>query len=242
MLPKELVKNNPWWSDPAKIDSDPLLVRLSESAVKWEPEIMRDFDFGDFVYSLRGPRRIGKTTAIKALIRELLDKGVPTWNVMYCEFGSQDGPKDMVSLIKDYLDNTADNRGKDRCYLFLDEISSVRGWQKGVKRLWDQKRLSNCTVIAAGSHVVDLKRSAERLPGRRGEIAGAADKAMLPMKFSEFVSVMDPEIARIVETSGAPSREKRSLSGTCSTTGCRPSCMTCSPARRPSTGTWTTTC
>lgn len=198
MLPKELVEDNPWWGDPSKVDSDPLLVRRSGSSAKWEPEIMREFDFGgDFVYSLRGPRRIGKTTAVKALIRELVRGGASPWNVMYRSFCAKDGPKELVSLVKCYLDNTADNRGKDRRYLFL-EISSVRDWQKGVKRLWDQKRLDNCTVIVIGSLAADPRRSAERLPGRRGELADV-DKAMLPMKFSEFASVMDQEIARIVE-------------------------------------------
>jgi len=52
--------------------------------------------------------------------------------------------------------------------------------------------MKNCTVVATGSHTVDIKMSAERLPGRRGDTEDALDKTMHPMKFSEFVSAIDP--------------------------------------------------
>ena len=150
------------------------------------------------MYSLRGPRQIGKTTLVKMLIRKFMREGVSPWNIMYYAFDVENSPKEVVSLIKDYFDNTVNQRGENRCYLFLDEISSVRDWQKGIKRLRDQKRLKNCTVIATGSHTVDLKRSAERMPGRRGESSDAVDKIMLPMKFSEFVSIMDREMGQVI--------------------------------------------
>lgn len=53
-------------------------------------------------------------------------------------------------------------------------------------------------MAATGSHTVDLKRSAERLPGRRGESSDAMDKIMSPTKFSEFVSIMDREMGQVI--------------------------------------------
>jgi len=41
--------------------------------------------------------------------------------------------------------------------------------------------------------------SAERLPGRRGDHTDVLDKIMLPMKFSEFVSVMDADLKKVID-------------------------------------------
>jgi len=196
----ELSEDNPWWKDPKNIDNDLRIKEWEESAIKWIPRIQYTFDFShDLVYSLRGPRQIGKTTMIKLIIRNFLREGVSPWNIMYYAFDIESNPKELVALIKNYFDNTKRQRKGDRCYLFLDEVSSIKNWQKGVKRLWDQKRLENCTVIATGSHSVDLKLSTEKLPGRRGDTDDALDKIMLPMKFSEFVSLVDPELKTIIK-------------------------------------------
>ena len=196
----ELSEDNPWWKDPKNIDNDLRIKEWEESAIKWIPRIQYTFDFTqDLVYSLRGPRQIGKTTMIKLLIREFLKNGISPWNIMYYAFDIENNPKELVTLIKNYFDNTKRQRNGNRCYLFLDEVSSIKNWQKGIKRLWDQKRLENCTVIATGSHSVDLKLSTEKLPGRRGDTTDAIDKIMLPMKFSEFVSLMDPNLEKIIK-------------------------------------------
>lgn len=86
-----------------------------------------------------------------------------------------------------------------RCYLLLDEITSIPNWQKGIKALVDNDEVKNCTIIATGSQIIDLKDAAERLPGRRGNIDDSYDKILLPMKFSEYVSSLNPEIKDVLE-------------------------------------------
>ncbi len=196
----ETVEDNPWWTDPTKINSDSKIIEWNESVIKWKPRIMHAFDRKkDLVYSLRGPRQTGKTTMIKLLIKNLLNEGISPWNIMYYACDTVSGPKELIALIKNYFDNTKRQRNGNRCYLILDEISSVKNWQKGIKRLWDQGRLKNCTIIATGSHTVDLKRAAERLPGRRGDYSDVLDKIMLPMKFSEFASLMDADLKKVID-------------------------------------------
>jgi len=196
----ELSEENPWWEDSTKINSDQKIVEWNESTIKWDPRIRHTFELkNDLVYSLRGPRQTGKTTTIKLIIKDLLGEGISPWNIMYYACDVESGPKELVTLIKNYFDNTKNQRKGKRCYLILDEISSIKNWQKGIKRLWDQGRLKNCTVIATGSHTMDLKRSAERLPGRRGDHTDVLDKIMLPMKFSEFVSVMDADLKKVID-------------------------------------------
>lgn len=190
----DLAEDNPWWKSPKEIEKDHEIMEWEQSFIKWIPRIIHTFDLNsDLMYSLRGPRQIGKTTLVKLQIREFLKNGVSPWNIMFYAFDIDNTPKDLVDTIKNYFDNTKRQRKDNRSYLFLDEISSIKNWQKGIKRLWDQGRLKNCTVIATGSHTVDLKVSTEKLPGRRGVTSDPLDKIMLPMKFAEFISVMEPE-------------------------------------------------
>lgn len=210
VLTSELLEDNPWWKSASRINDDDKIIEWDTSTIKWDPRIRHAFDYSnDIVYSLRGARQVGKTTLIKLQIRDFLQEGVSPWNIMYYAFDVDNTPKDLVGIIKNYLDNTKRQRGKERCYLFLDEISSIKNWQNGIKRLWDQKRLQNCTVVATGSHAIDLKLSTEKLPGRRGDIADAYDKIMLPMKFSEYVSVIDPHLKQEMWNRGFVRRQSR---------------------------------
>ena len=77
--------------------------------------------------------------------------------------------------------------------MFLDEITSVEEWRRGMKRLVDAGMLPNCTVVAAGSGAPGTARAAERLPGRRGRVEGAHDHVLLPMRFAEFAALRDGE-------------------------------------------------
>ena len=137
---------------------------------------------------------MGKTTLVKLQIKQKLDKGVSPYNIMYYAFDVETTPRDLVNTVKEYLDSTKRLRKDNRCYIFLDEVSAVKDWQRGIKRLWDQSRLKNCTVIATGSNTIDIELSSEKLPGRRGISNDVLDKIMLPMKFSEFVTAIDSDI------------------------------------------------
>lgn len=46
--------------------------------------------------------------------------------------------------------------------------------------------IKNRTIVIIGSHSIDLRKSNEKLPGRRGETSDVYDKIMLPMKFSDI--------------------------------------------------------
>lgn len=208
---EELVVTNPWWQSKDRIKNDKKIEELAQSRIKWDPRIRQKFNYNqDTVYSLRGPRQVGKTTLVKLQINEFLEKNVNPWNIMYYAFDIHNQPENLVDLIKTYFDTTKTLRSNSRCYLFLDEISSVREWQKGIKKLWDDNYLKNCTIVVTGSHTIDLQRSSERLPGRRGEIEenDTYDKIFLPMKFSEYVSVMDEDLKNLINKNF--NRENRS--------------------------------
>ena len=147
------------------------------------------------VYTLRGPRQVGKTTLVKLQIKDFLDGGTNPWNILYYPLDLAGGVQDLVDVVETYVEISADLRDDSgRCYLFLDEVSSVPNWQKGVKWLVDNGRIKNCTIMAMGSHSVDIRNAAERLPGRRGHVLDNYDKILLPMKFSEYVSARNDKL------------------------------------------------
>ena len=209
-LASSLYDDNPWWIDQKSINNESRIKEWSSSSIKWDPRIRQTFDFtNDILYSLRGPRQVGKTTLLKLQIREFLAKGVNPWNIMYYAFDVDNSSKNMVEITENYLTNTARRRGRDRTFLFLDEVSKVKNWQDGIKRLKDAGKLDNCTIIVTGSHMIDLKKSLENLTGRRGRTDEAYDKIILPMKFSEYVPLVDARIKVALEENQISKRGDR---------------------------------
>lgn len=197
----DLLEYNLWWKDEDAINDDPQIQKWDESILKWNPRLRQTFQPDDLVYSLRGPRQVGKTTLIKLEIRDLLRNKIPKWNIMYYSFEIENSARDVINILNEYLERTKNLRKKSsRCFIFLDEISNVNNWQHGIKKLVDMGKLKNCTIIATGSHSIDLKHATERLPGRRGRaIKEPLDKIMPPMKFSEYVYSIDENLRKIID-------------------------------------------
>ena len=195
MSVSDLLEYNPWWKEKQAIELDPEIQAWNNSILKWSHTLEQTFSDADYIYSLRGPRQVGKTTLIKFEIQRVL-KIVPKWNVMYYSFELENSPRDVVNILNEYFNRTKHDVDK-RHFIYLDEISNINGWQKAIKKLKDQGKLKNCTVVATGSHSIDLSRATELLPGRRGIPSGETlDKILSPMKFREFVFAVDEEIKR----------------------------------------------
>jgi len=188
----ELRRHNPWWDNALRIEEDPKIRDLEASPVKWMPRL-RKYIFleKDVVYSIRGPRQVGKTTLIKLMIRELLKTSFHL-NIMYY---ACDLVKDSIALkevLETYLDWIR-GQNKEKAYIFLDEISAVKDWQKTIKQFIDMHGNRNMTILLTGSHTLDIKYSTERLPGRLGEREQVqTHKILLPMKFAEYVQTRSP--------------------------------------------------
>lgn len=187
-----MARFNPWWKDKAAIGRDPKIAALKASSLGLAPD-PSIFEAGDYIYSLRGPRQVGKTTLVKLAIARLLES-VPPHNVMYYSFESERRPLDVENVLNEYFDRSSQSE-KSRRYLFLDEISNVIDWQRAIKSFKDLNMLENCTVVTTGSHTVDLARATELLAGRRGEPGSdTLDKVAMPMNFRRFVMATDRDL------------------------------------------------
>lgn len=194
----ELSEYNPWWANPNSIKNDRELSILEKSSVQWKPGIKNHIklDVKDYIlYSIRGPRQVGKTTLIKILIKEKIEGRIDPQRIFFYTCNMTSGKKELKSAIETYI-NYARINIKERLYLFIDEITHVKEWQDAIKDLCESGKLDKTTVVVSGSHSMDLKAGAERLPGRRGREDITVHKRFVPMKFAEFIHCNDPELSK----------------------------------------------
>lgn len=188
---------NDWWKTKKAIQEDKNIRDWSLSTFKWEPRLDKTIEDEEIIYVLRGPRRVGKTTLLKLRIQRLLEKGVAPTNILYYPCDALETPKQLTTLIDTYLSEIR-KRG-EWAYLFIDEVSMLKEWQRAIKLLIDAGRFKNCTVILTGSHSIDLRKGSESLAGRRGHIEklryGTPDKILLAAKFSEYVETLQPVLS-----------------------------------------------
>src|SRR3989338_7697780 len=117
-----LQKQNPWWESPQRIDEDIKLKELENYELKWAPRLLKHIDFEkNAVYSIRGPRQIGKTTAIKIVIRQLLKNRLQQ-NIFYYACDNLKDNIILYEILETFYDGVR-SQNNERVYIFLDEIS-----------------------------------------------------------------------------------------------------------------------
>lgn len=83
---------------------------------------------------LAGIRRSGKSTIFEMLKLELQKRGVSESNIIQRKYTEMDIPQNMTAQqMYSELKNAI--TGKNRCYLLLDELQEVNGWEKAVNSL-----------------------------------------------------------------------------------------------------------
>ena len=117
------------------------------------------FADSDLIKVISGIRRCGKSIILRQLADSISEK---TENIIFLEFES----KRIRTLLPDadhvirYVD---EQRKKEKCYVFLDEIQEVENWPDICQTL----RLENCSVFISGSNSKLLSSEfTEALSGR----------------------------------------------------------------------------
>jgi len=179
-IDRQILDQNPWWKDLDAIDSDPHIIALQAHPFSWDPPVENTISLQTgSVHILRGPRQTGKTTTAKRLIRTLLRNG--NHRVLYFSFDLHTRPEIIADVIRRAKQLHPHPEGP--WYLFLDEITSLVDWARGIKYVWDQGMIRDDMVLVTGSSAHGLKRGSEQLPGRRGR---GKDLLHLPMSFRDF--------------------------------------------------------
>ena len=187
---KELANQNPWWQNKDAIHDDFKIKQFNESQVQYfHPLVTQKYEpFSLFI--IRGPRQVGKSTALKLLIRKLLSEGNNPFSIFFFDCEMLFTATEIKETLEAYFNFIDLMEYSGVTYISLDEITSVTDWAKIIKFLVDSGRFKKSVVFLTGSNAIDLQKGAERLPGRKGY---GTEWVMLPISFREYIKLRDAE-------------------------------------------------
>ena len=131
---------------------------------------------------IRGARQYGKSTWLEGELKKTIQTFGPG-SALYLNGDDLKDEEDLLRHIEDLVPVFASNRQVKR--LFIDEITAVGAWEKAFKRAADRGLLRQILVVSTGSRAADLRRGAERLPGRKGRLA-RTQYLFTPLPYWEF--------------------------------------------------------
>lgn len=154
------------------IDREDLWPKLTE--LETQPCTFR-FTFGldelpaePGIILIRGPRQYGKSTWLELKLKETLEEN-GRGSAYFLNGDDIADDDELAARIAEISPSfNPDARSKR---LFIDEISAVPRWERGLKRVYDRGELRDVLVVTTGSRAADIRRGAERLPGRKGRLA-----------------------------------------------------------------------
>lgn len=95
-----------------------------------------------------GIRRCGKSTIFEMIKVELLNRGVPEDCIIMKRYTEMDIPEN-ITAKQMYDELIAEISGKEHCYILLDEIQEIKGWEKAVNSLLEG---TNADIYVTGSN------------------------------------------------------------------------------------------
>jgi len=175
-IEEALKETNKWWKAEFKLDYKD---RITYKQIKKFMQTKQ-------ILVLVGLRRVGKTTLMLKIVKDMIDSELKPDNVIYFSF---DNFRDIK--IKEVVDNYAKLMDKDinkDNYLFLfDEIQKIEGWEEQIKRIYDNYK--NFKIVLSGSESLFIrKRSRESLAGRFFEFK------IDQLSFKEFLDFKEIEV------------------------------------------------
>ena len=97
---------------------------------------------------LSGIRRCGKSTIFEMLKVELCARGIPEERIIHKTYTEMDIPEN-ITAKQMYDELAAMIQGKGHCYLLLDEIQEVPGWERAVNSLLEN---ADADIYVTGSN------------------------------------------------------------------------------------------
>lgn len=183
---------NPWWRQKEAISRDEKILEFERLTYQHWPNNVLDLPMEKgAIHIINGLRQTGKSTAIKLYIRKLILDGFNSKHIFHFNCDALSSQKDITDLL---LEFDRLNPKDSQLAIFLDEISAVENWSSAIKWLADTGTLKNKTLFLTGSSGINLKKSGELMPGRRGK---GQDIVFSPLSFWEYCHLVDKVPNRI---------------------------------------------
>jgi len=147
-----------------------------------------------------GMRRSGKTWFCYQQMQELLGKGLEKERLLYLNFEDERllpfSARDFQLVLETYYRKFPVFKSQ-QCYLFLDEVQRIEGWENFIRRVLDTEQLSVC-VTGSSSKLLSTE-IATSLRGR------SLTTEIFPFSFSEFLGFRKVKL-KSVERVGSKTR------------------------------------
>lgn len=198
---------NPWWTaavartDPQKWATTDLSLRSRQKFdLGYRAPVLADVahePIDDRLIVLRGPRRVGKSVAIKDVIYALCGRpDIDPRQLIYIaadELKAQD--LNRAILLSRELTRSVDQPSPRPRAWFIDEVTSLDGWTTTLKFLRDNTAFGLDLVVCTGSSWADnAEVGRDLLAGRAGTSNVRRTRILLPMSFRDFMTATRPEI------------------------------------------------
>ncbi|RLE44988.1 ATP-binding protein [Candidatus Woesearchaeota archaeon] len=169
-----LTKWNTWW-DIGKVPENKKLI-LREDVLDRLKRLLPSKE----VLILTGVRRSGKSTIIYQLIDFLL-KSVSAKNILYFNFDEPLQEKSIKTIEAVFSEFLKINNPKGRKYVFFDEIQTISGWEKWIKKYYDLHGKDIKFLITGSNNSMLSSNLSKLLTGR------IFTNNVFPLSFTEFL-------------------------------------------------------
>lgn len=169
---------NPWWENGEKALGDvptferPVLEALTKDC-STQPQIL----------SITGPRRVGKTTLLRQLVRFFIRGGEDPNKLVYYSLDDPALLRPNVQpgqVVESIMIELSKRAGKQKVLLLLDEVQRLERWELYLKKYYDLNYPIRFVISGSASSPI-FKKSRESLLGR------VKDYHLLPFSFREFL-------------------------------------------------------
>jgi predicted AAA+ superfamily ATPase len=146
-----LYQYNPWWEE-YTIDRE---IRPREKYLK---ELLRYLELRQIVI-LTGLRRVGKTTLMKLIIRELLGRNILPDHILYVSLDDYLLQKNNILEIVNEFRQIHKIRIEEKIFLFFDEVTYKEDYHVQLKNIYDSQNAKIFVASSSASLLGDKKAS-----------------------------------------------------------------------------------
>ncbi len=147
-------------------------------------DLLNDVQSNQQIVSVAGPRRVGKSTLLRQLVKELIDeRGIDAERIIYYSFDDPALYRSDLNgdaMIEALMEHMAELGKTGPAFLLLDEIQTLDRWELYLKKYYDLQYPIRIVISGSASSLI-FKKSRESLLGR------VKDHHVLPFSFREFL-------------------------------------------------------
>jgi predicted AAA+ superfamily ATPase len=184
----------------------PKLKRLQKATLQFQPDFgLERLPEEPGVILVRGARQFGKSTWLELQLERSYREYGPG-SALYLNGDEIALAGDLVGVIEAVIPLFSPKARVRR--LFIDEITAIDKWERAIKLLSDRGLLDDVLLITTGSSASDIRRGAERLPGRKGRLR-RTNYIFTPCSYTEFRRVAaetfgDDTLTAYILSGGSP--------------------------------------